>query len=475
GDQYSLSQQSGGGAPTGLKRWSHIDGTPSSNPIQAAGLDQTIAHPQLASKKMFVHPKSGRLYVGYEDLYFSDSWRTTTMDASIREFIPTAISGLEANKIIAFDVNFKDETRKYVAYDRMDGTKSLIAFKSNSWVDITQGSNLILPVSNYPITDVTTDPLNADHVWVSFSGFNIDWSTGEPVVLAESNRVFYSADAGNNWEDVSRGLPGFPVNSIIYQQGSDDILYVGTDVGVYVWNKEIYENGKWGKWECFSTALPICIISELDINYCAGKLRAATFGRGMWESDLRCNASKTSETLTTNNETWSYSKRVTNSITIESGKTLTISGTSTIISMAKNTFIKVMPKGKLIIDGATLTNSCDQLWAGIIVVGDPNHNQYLDNAGMPEYQGMLVMKNGAKIENAYVAVTADDVYFSAPDYAFPNGAGNKGGGIIEIDNSTFTRNRKGIGFAPYHAPLLLGNEQANKSYIYNSTFTCPSF
>ncbi|MCY7408931.1 MAG: hypothetical protein LH473_01535 [Chitinophagales bacterium] len=184
GDQYSLSQQSGGGAPTGLKRWSHIDGTPSSNPIEAAGLDQTIAHPQLASKKMFVHPKSGRLYVGYEDLYFSDAWRSATMNATLRTDIPTSIPEVVGHKIVAFDINLKDETRKYVAYDKMDGDFALVKYNPTTlqWENITHGINLTLPTANYPITDVTTDPMNADHLWVTFSGFNVDWTTGEPVV-----------------------------------------------------------------------------------------------------------------------------------------------------------------------------------------------------------------------------------------------------------------------------------------------------
>jgi hypothetical protein len=79
------------------------------------------------------------------------------------------------------------------------------------------------------------------------------------------------------------------------------------------------------------------------------------------------------------------------------------------------------------------------------------------------------MKNGARIENAYVAAMADEAYYSAPDYTYPNGKSNgdgvdeHGGGIIQIqfsqtDPVTISNCRKGIGFGPYHSPLVSGVE-----------------
>jgi hypothetical protein len=40
------------------------------------------------------------------------------------------------------------------------------------------------------------------------------------------------------------------------------------------------------EWQLFNTGLPFVNVSELEIQYNVGKLRAATFGRGVWESDL---------------------------------------------------------------------------------------------------------------------------------------------------------------------------------------------
>ena len=39
-------------------------------------------------------------------------------------------------------------------------------------------------------------------------------------------------------------------------------------------------------WQLYNTGLPNVIVDDLEIQYSAGKLRAATYGRGVWESDL---------------------------------------------------------------------------------------------------------------------------------------------------------------------------------------------
>ena len=107
----------------------------------------------------------------------------------------------------------------------------------------------------------------------------------QPLILyaACSNGVFKSTDAGDSWADISQGLPPTPIMSIVYQRGADEALYAGTTAGVY------YRDSILNTWVPFMDGLPNVEISELEISYCAGKIRAATFGRGMWESDLYPN------------------------------------------------------------------------------------------------------------------------------------------------------------------------------------------
>ncbi|MFL5764886.1 MAG: PKD domain-containing protein [Bacteroidia bacterium] len=134
-----------------------------------------------------------------------------------------------------------------------------------AFVDRTAG----LPTASAAISYICVDPLNANRVWVTFSGYSA------------ANKVWYSPDAGVTWSNYSTGLPNLPANCIVYQgSASNDPLYVGTDVGVY------YRDNLSGSWTSYNTGLPNVSVRELEIQYTALKLRAATFGRGIWQTDL---------------------------------------------------------------------------------------------------------------------------------------------------------------------------------------------
>ncbi len=125
-----------------------------------------------------------------------------------------------------------------------------------------------LPNHPYALTYITVHPEKPETLWVTYSGY------------ADGKKVYLSEDGGKNWENISGTLPNLPVNCIVYQKESAGNLYVGTDVGVF------YRNQYMDDWEVFSEGLPNVIVTELEIQYSAGKLRAATFGRGLWQTDI---------------------------------------------------------------------------------------------------------------------------------------------------------------------------------------------
>jgi hypothetical protein len=98
----------------------------------------------------------------------------------------------------------------------------------------------------------------------------------------------------------------------------------------------------------------------------------------------------------TSNTTWSGSRILDAKVTIISNATLTITGT---VYATEGVVINIEPGAKVILDGGTLTNACpDKLWHGILVSG----NKYLPQP--PQNQGVLELKNGAVIENAYTHI-----------------------------------------------------------------------
>ena len=147
------------------------------------------------------------------------------------------------------------------------------------WSDRTSN----LPASGDNIMDLVVDPNNVSRVWALLGGFN------------NGKKIYYSDDAGLSWHDYSEGLPNVRCYSMEYQVGSLDGIYIGTDLGVF------YRNSRMSSWEYFSNGLPNIQVRDLKIQ--GGHLYAATFGMGVWRSDL---ASTCPDTWLVNSSTVPY-------------------------------------------------------------------------------------------------------------------------------------------------------------------------
>ncbi|MCW3101584.1 MAG: hypothetical protein JWO09_24 [Bacteroidetes bacterium] len=118
------------------------------------------------------------------------------------------------------------------------------------------------------ITYIAVSPTNPDKFWITRSGYAAD------------NKVYRSNDGGATWINLSSGLPNLPANCVVCQAGTNDGIYVGLDAGVY------YRDDLTPGWMPYSNGLPNTVIDELEIHYGSNKLRAATYGRGLWESAI---------------------------------------------------------------------------------------------------------------------------------------------------------------------------------------------
>ena len=98
------------------------------------------------------------------------------------------------------------------------------------------------------------------------------------------------------------GLPPYPINDIVFQAGTKDAIYVGTDVGVF-YNPTASDPDS--EWLCFNSGLPVCMVADLELNYCFNKIIAGTFGRGIWESPL-AGISDFETMEVSKDETWDF-------------------------------------------------------------------------------------------------------------------------------------------------------------------------
>ncbi len=225
-------------------------------------LSSTAIEPSSAGNGAWVTPyildpvNHQTIYAGY-----SNVWKSTNKGTTWSQ-ISTMSSGQKLRSIAIAPSN---NLTLYVA-DLSSIWKTVNG--GTSWTSITG----TLPVASSNIMYITVKDNDPNTVWVTLGGYN-------------SNGVFKTTNGGTTWTNMSTGLPSIPINSIVQDKTNttEEILYAGTQLGVYI------KTGL-ANWVEYNLAFPKVRIGELEIYYNTNpsnnKLRAATYGRGLWEVDL---------------------------------------------------------------------------------------------------------------------------------------------------------------------------------------------
>lgn len=311
---------------------------------------------------------------------------------------------------------------------------ALLYFTNNngfSWRNISPPTAL---VNNYVLRHIEIDQLNPYRVWMAL-GFQGDQAIWNQTPAQRTKRVLYCEDASEIpaiWQDVSKGLPPLPINRLLYIPGSEDVIFAGTDGGVYRWSKVAQQ------WECFMDGMPQSIITDLEFNTCSGMLKAATYGRGVWETELEPGQNSFNHTAPyyeeiTGSPRWGENRSVIGGIRVKSGATLTISGCT--VYMPRNSKIHLEKGATLIIEkGALLTNDCDDvMWGGIEMYGNQGVSQVPASG-----QSKVIIRGNSTIRHAKIGVSD-----------FSKEYWNSGGGIIEIDSANFENCYRAVAFNDY--------------------------
>jgi photosystem II stability/assembly factor-like uncharacterized protein len=195
------------------------------------------------------------VYAGFQNLYRSaDAGGNWTKVSNFTDAAKVQVIGIAPS----------DPKTIYVARDDENGGSAKFYRTTDegaTFTDVSAG----LP---FAVTGVAIDPTNPRRIWVSLKGGN-------------TNAVYYSTDGGSKWTNFSGGtLPNSSTRAIVYETGSQDGLYVGTLTGVY------YRNAKMNDWQPYNNNLPNVIVDSLKIDDNSKKLRAGTFGRGLWQANV---------------------------------------------------------------------------------------------------------------------------------------------------------------------------------------------
>ena len=140
--------------------------------------------------------------------------------------------------------------------------------------------------SMWTATKVSASPLPARWIWDVF----LVRGMSDVLVLAMAGyrtaHVWKGTLSGGSWTwaDLSGApshrLPNAPANALQVDPTAPDMMYVGTDVGVWATT----DGG--ANWNPFSDGLPSVAVYDLKLHAQTRLLRAATHGRGVWECKL---------------------------------------------------------------------------------------------------------------------------------------------------------------------------------------------
>jgi uncharacterized protein (TIGR03437 family) len=206
-----------------------------------------------------------RLYYGTYRVYVSNdgagSWTPISPDLTRPGLIVgiTTITVAPSNSNIVYTACGNDnvQPKVTVSTNALSGT-------SSTWTDRSAGLPPRMP------SQIVVDRSNPQIAFMGslgFSGFNGD----------TAGHVFRTTTGGASWTDVSGNLPNTQVQDLLLDPNLPQTVYAATDQGVF-WT---LDNG--AHWTQLGVGLPRMAVISLAMHQPSRTLRAATYGRSMWD------------------------------------------------------------------------------------------------------------------------------------------------------------------------------------------------
>lgn len=117
------------------------------------------------------------------------------------------------------------------------------------------------------VTDLCADPNRLGVVYATRNSS----VTGNP-------HVYRSTDHGESWARASDGLPDVATSAVTVNPFDSDVVYVGTDLGVFV------STDAGATWSDYNRTIAPYYVSDMHFHRGDTTLRIATFGRGVWKT-----------------------------------------------------------------------------------------------------------------------------------------------------------------------------------------------
>lgn len=285
-----------------------------------------------------IHPTDGNQILG--SLYYTDIYRATDGGATYTSFKEsiTGITEIQNPKTASNFAPFQprlvlgDTAHPDTVYTATNGTVYQSTNFGSSWTGLGRTG---LPAAGTSSTSDPADALyirnigaaandpnalgiaaNQGRVFLSYNGGStwtqaarltnngsytsaiwFDRTNAKTVYVASvvpdatKNHLWKTTNGGTSWTPLdgsataSNGLPfGIPVHAVVTDPKDPNTVYAGTDFGVY------FSVDGGSNWSRFGSGLPMVAVRDLYIAPDGSFLRAATYGRGVWELQAAAGA-----------------------------------------------------------------------------------------------------------------------------------------------------------------------------------------
>ena len=293
-----------------------------------------------------------------------------------------------------------------------ENNSDIIIIAKDRYIDksINGGATFASIKSNLPnntIQDIAFDPKDDNTIIVTYATYQNN-----------NSKVYITTNGGTSWANITYNLGNMPIHSVVIDHSNSSNFYVGAEIGVYTKTMSATT------WSLYNPNLPNTTVEELEIVYGSNTLKAATWGRGLWEYNLVNRASYPSVVTTriTDQPTDDYPK-----FGMDQFVTSVISHSSALDTV----FLKWSVNSATFDSTIAMTNTVDSTWVSQSAL--PNYV-----AGTKMYFKVFAVGNGSDTTETYKFM-----YTVKPfDYCTATGNNNAGNlyisnlSVANIDNSS---------------------------------------
>jgi len=227
------------------------------------------------SSPILISPHNSQIiYLGGDVLFRSlnrgDDWQEVSPDLTLNDPVKIAGKGnIQYCTITTISESPLIPGIIWVGTD--DGKIHLSKNNGGSWTELTENIVKAGAPEEYWVSRVFASPHQEGTAYVSKTGYRRD--DFRPF-------LYKTTDYGNTWTSISGNLPDEPVNVIFEDLKNPNLLFLGTEMAVYV----SIDSGK--RWVRMRNNMPTNAVHDLLIHPRENDLVVGTHGRGIFITDI---------------------------------------------------------------------------------------------------------------------------------------------------------------------------------------------